>query len=294
MKHLFSKFGFREISYDRPNQQWVCGRECEGKGCPFGPGLKGDCQATHECIPVKQDDRWVCNRTRQGSECAPCEKGPSPDGECCRPIEPCTPCRSLRAKRGILVLSTIALSLGIILLLLSNPSGTYYMTPGELTHAHSSADSQCIDCHVIGDGMPIDWMHALSGKGAAPDSQRCLKCHALGDEPMNPHSLPLEVLANSRSRILANATDTEHHQPTGLQVAALGFAPDNLNQSQMACSVCHVEHQGKDHDLKTLSNERCQVCHSVQFKNFAEEHPPFGSYPFKRRTRIIFDHVRHL
>ena len=294
MKRLFGKFGFREISYDRPNQQWVCGRECEGKGCPFGPDLKGDCQATHECIPVKQEDRWTCNRTRQGSEISPCEEGPSPEGECCRPIAPCSPRRSLRAKRGILVLSTIALSLGVILLLLSNPSGTNFMNPGELTHAHSSANSKCVDCHEIGKGMPIDWMHEFTGKGAAPDSQQCLKCHALGDQPMNPHSLPLAVLADSRSRILADAADTEHHRPTGLQVAALGFAPDNLNQSKMACSACHVEHQGKDHDLKTLSNARCQVCHAVQFKTFAEEHPPFGNYPFNRRTRIVFDHVRHL
>lgn len=294
MKRLFGKFGFREVTYDRPNQHWICGKACDGKACPFGPDLNGDCQVTHECVPVRQDDRWICNRTRQGAEASRCEEGPTPEGECCRRITPCTPVRSLRAKRGVLALSVLALSLGAVLLLLSNPTGSKFMTPGELTHAHSSAHSQCLDCHEIGDGMPIDWMHTLTGKGAAPDSQRCLKCHALGDEPMNPHSLPLDVLAESRSRILADAADSRHSRPTGLKIAALGFAPDNLNQSKMACSACHVEHQGKDHDLKTLSNARCQVCHAVQFKNFAEEHPSFGSYPFKRRTRIVFDHERHL
>jgi hypothetical protein len=294
MKRLFGKFGFRQVSYDRPNQPWVCGRACEGKECPFGPDLKGDCQATHECAPVRQDERWVCNRTRAGSDLLPCEEGPSPDGECCRPIPKCTPVRSLRAKRGMVALLVTALSLGVVLMLLVRPEGAGFLTPGDLTHAHSSAQSKCADCHVAGEGMPVDWIYALSGKTAAPDSQRCVKCHPIGDQPLNPHSLTMEALVDSRSRILADAAGTKHQPPTGLKLAALGFAADNISESQMECSACHVEHQGKDHDLKTLSNAQCQVCHSVQFSSFAHGHPPFGDYPFKRSTRLVFDHERHL
>ena len=294
MKRLFGKFGFRQTSYDRPNQRWVCGRACEGKECPFGPDLKGDCQATHECIPVRQDERWVCNRTRAGSDASPCEDGPSPDGECCRPIPKCSPVRSLRAKRGMVTLLATALSLGVVLLLLVRPEGADFMAPGELTHAHSSAQSECADCHVAGQGMPIDWVYALAGKTAAPDSQRCIKCHPMGEQPLNPHSLPLESLAESRNRVLADAAGTKHQPPTGLQLAALGFAADNIRESKMECSACHVEHQGKEHDLKKLSNAQCQVCHAVQFSSFAHGHPPFGNYPFNQRTRIVFDHERHL
>lgn len=294
MKRLFGKFGFRQTSYDRPNQGWICGRACDGQECPFGPDLRGDCQATHECSPVRQGERWICNRGRAGSDESPCEEGPTPEGECCRPIPKCVPRRSLRAKRGIAVLLVTVLSIGALMFFLSNPTGMHFMTPGELTHAHSSAQSQCADCHVAGKGMPIDWVYALTRDSAAPDSQKCLNCHPMGDQPLNPHSLSLEQLANSRSRILAAAAGTKRQPPTGLQVAALGFAPDNIRESQMQCSACHVEHQGKDHDLKKLSNAQCQVCHSIQFSSFEHGHPPFGNYPFKRRTRIVFDHERHL
>ena len=293
MKRLFGKFGFRQASYNRPNQKWVCGRACDGQDCPFGPDLHGSCQATRECMPVKEDERWVCNRSRAGSDLGPCEEGPSPDGECCRPNTKCVPVLSLRAKRGVLVLTLVILSLGLLMYFLSNPIGMHFMTPGKLTHAHSSAQSQCADCHVAGAGMPIDWVHALTGDSAAPDSQKCLDCHPLGEQPLNPHSLSLEQLTDSRSRILA-AAGTKRRKPTGLQLAALGFAPDNIREAQMQCSACHVEHKGKEHDLETLSNAQCQVCHAVQFASFEHGHPPFGNYPFKRRTRIVFDHERHL
>ena len=80
----------------------------------------------------------------------------------------------------------------------------------------------------------------------------------------------------------------------GLEVSSAVSVPESFKQNQIRCSSCHREHQGKNHDLKRLSDTQCQVCHKFQFGSFAHEHPSFGSYPFSEPTRIAFDHQRHL
>ena len=67
-----------------------------------------------------------------------------------------------------------------------------------------------------------------------------------------------------------------------------------MKSGQLACSTCHQEHHGKDFNIAHLSEQQCQVCHSVQFASLANGHPEFASYPYQRRTRIYFDHASHL
>ena len=38
----------------------------------------------------------------------------------------------------------------------------------------------------------------------------------------------------------------------------------------------------------------CQACHVLKFSSLANGHPPFSDYPWKRRTRIAFDHSSHI
>ena len=294
MKPWFQKFGFRETAYDRPNQKWVCGRACLGEECPYGPDFSGECQVVKECQPIRQGGRWMCNRTRAGSDVKPCQDGPSPEGVCCRPMARCTPVRSLRAKRGLVTLGVSAFALGFLMLLLTHRVGSRFVTPGELSHSHSAADSRCADCHTPGEGLAIDWLHAMDMKSAAPDSGKCVNCHPMGEQPLNPHSLPLELLSGIRKRVLAAEPVPAREVPTGLKLAALGFVPNEIREGPIRCAACHVEHKGKEHDLKALSNTQCQVCHSVQFSSFEHGHPGFGGYPFERATRIVFDHERHL
>ncbi len=59
------------------------------------------------------------------------------------------------------------------------------------------------------------------------------------------------------------------------------------------CATCHQEHQGVSFNLNKISNEQCRSCHVVKFDSFDGHHPKFENYPFKRRTRIIYDHAGH-
>ena len=74
--------GLNESTYERPQQDWVCGWAAEGKPCRHGPNTKGVCVAAFECTPSERNGRWHCSRQRvHGGRC---EDGPRPDGSCCK------------------------------------------------------------------------------------------------------------------------------------------------------------------------------------------------------------------
>lgn len=66
-----------------------------------------------------------------------------------------------------------------------------------------------------------------------------------------------------------------------------------LATDPLACAACHQEHHGAKHDLKGITDARCQACHAEKFYSFATDHPDFGAWPVARRTRIIFNHASH-
>src|SRR5882757_7499408 len=114
MRRLLQSIIYNRKLYDRPQDEWVCGRAAECQGCVFGPGAKGECRATGQCLPAKKGDRWFC--TRPISLGAACEAGPGPDGSCGCPVPPCTPQRSLRAQRGRLTWKLASLALALMIL----------------------------------------------------------------------------------------------------------------------------------------------------------------------------------
>ena len=106
MQRPLDPLRFKANRYERPNQEWVCGRAAEGHGCPLGPDARGNCRATGECSPAKRGDRWYC--TRNEAQGGKCEHGPLPEGGCAHPIPPCQPVPSLRRARGSLVWLIVA------------------------------------------------------------------------------------------------------------------------------------------------------------------------------------------
>ena len=68
---------YSSSQYERPNQPWVCGLADEGQACAAGPTAGGVCPALGECAPVRDGDRWRCNRPalRGGA----CDGGPTPE-----------------------------------------------------------------------------------------------------------------------------------------------------------------------------------------------------------------------
>jgi len=292
---LLQSFDFRASAYERPNQKWVCGHRGEGEGCRLGPDTRGRCRTTAECTPRRDGALWVCTRAkRAGGRCA---EGPGPNGECGRPVTPCQPVRSVRARRGLTVRWATAVTLGLLLVFFFGEDAATWISPGPLTGHHAEIES-CATCHEDFGNGPTAWVHAaLSGVEGpkAGDSRQCLSCHEPGAKPFNAHSLAdtrfEEITLQDRSpRPQANAT-----VPVALSVARENFTqPHKARNGALACADCHSEHQGASADIKAMSDQQCQVCHTQAFKSFTKGHPDIEGFAYPRRTRINFDHVGHM
>ncbi len=279
MRRLLQSIIYNRKLYDRPQDEWTCGRAAEGCPCIYGPSAKGECRATSQCLPAKKGDRWVC--TRAISLGAACEPGPRPDGTCGCPVPPCRPVRSLRAQRGRLVWLAVCVALGIALMALWGAGHAEWTNPGPLTSQHALSAQRCADCHL--ETSPVSLNAAVRAERLHQHNQLCLKCHDLGANAESPHgALAADLLALSRAQ-----------QPGGAAPVLLAAAKSLGHPADLACAACHREHQGHDFNLRKMDDRQCQACHQTQFKSFASSHPEFTGYPYTRRTRIEFDHVSH-
>jgi len=282
MRRLLQSIIYNRKLYDRPQDEWTCGRAAECQACVFGPGPKGECRATGQCLPAKKGDRWLC--TRSISLGAACEPGPMPDGSCGCPVPPCRPQRSLRAQRGRVTWLLSALALGLaVLAIFGRPAGEW-SDPGPVSSHHAMSAERCADCHLETGSLAITGP-ARAARHEAHD-QLCLQCHDLGPQPRSPHGVTGAQLA---------ALARQETPDTGARPVALAawhaLQPDG--PQDLACASCHLEHKGRDFDLKRMSDQQCQVCHQTQFAGFERGHPEFKDYPYERRTRQRFDHVTH-
>ena len=254
--------------------------------------------------------------------------GPLVQGEkgvCCRPVH-CTPIRSLRAKRGMLSRIICALIAGLALLAVGGPWRHRYFSPGALTAQHQGAsmasleamshgklaeaatgpvvgDSEsCHICHtVLDEGLKGMLVSALKKEDRTPQSQQCLVCHKedIGDNALFTHALDPELLVARTEE--AKSAPFHASRPLSLMLAALSPGVKQDPEGKLACAACHHEHNGALFDLKRLDNQQCQTCHEKQFRSFKSGHPEFSTvastagydYPYRRRTRIIFDHESH-
>ncbi len=138
----------------------------------------------------------------------------------------------------------------------------------------TSASARCGDCHGARRG-PLGALAAVFGAPwGAPQSQLCLRCHALGEHPLHAHSQPPATLVRVTARIAA--------RPAG--------APQ---RREWECATCHVEHMGRRFPIAFLDDRRCQSCHARKFESLASGHPEFSGYPYDRGQNIRFDHNKH-
>lgn len=289
MVERLQEFGYRESPYQRPTQQWVCGRLAEGCPCQIGPDDKGNCRATYECRPRREGDRWLCSRSQFAG--GPCSDGPLPDGTCCREIPKCKPVRSWRAKRGAATKWVVSVAVALILVVVAGAGQSDFLNPGALTTKHAELGT-CANCHTAFEKGPSGWLHAAFGSSSmVDDSRNCLSCHRLGETPFAPHSLDQATLA-----ALTTEASEASRMEAGLIVRASNvmFPRMGAEGEPLACATCHREHHGMDWDLTQMSNVRCASCHQSQFVSFSGDHPKFTDYPYQRRTRIIFDHTSHI
>jgi hypothetical protein len=251
-------------SYERPQQDWVCGHSCEGSPCRLGPSASGRCRSGPDCKPIlvtqegQTKGMWKC--TRPPSWGGPCADGPLPDGTCCKSTPPCVPVRSLRARRGLTVVGVLALSLGALLIGLSKPWRDDFISPGRLTHSRRAlSEKGCAGCHAAANRGPADWVdlaYALgTGRGALAPAQ------LISQKPRDRAPMDLECQK-------CHGTHSFH------QTSILNETP--------SCSVCHMEHQGNP-DLKNVDPAHCTLCHgnAAQMKIAAERAKELSPVHFK-------------
>ena len=97
-----------------------------------------------------------------------------------------------------------------------------------------------------------------------------------------PHGVARDV---TETLTLATCERLGVYQPRPMKPA-----PDG----KLACSACHQEHHGTLHNLSEVTNAQCASCHQDSFADFVVAHPEFDNWPYRRRTRIAFDHATHM
>lgn len=289
MVTVLGGFGTYKGGYERPTQRWVCGRLAAGGTCRVGPDKRGNCQATFECAPSQVGGEWRCRRAPSSG--GPCEQGPDENGQCCRAIPPCTPHLSMRAKRGAAAFWTGMVTIGFLILAITYSGDADVLMPGPMSSAHSTVE-ECSTCHSNVTENRFSWLRATFAP-AKPhkDSRACLTCHEVGKKPLNPHGLEVAALNERtyRLRDLAAATP----KPVSAHVRGAVLPVSSTFAKGVFCASCHDEHRGEQGNLTSVPDARCQTCHTIQFDRFQNGHPEFSTYPFQRRTRIAFDHVKH-
>ncbi len=165
-----------------------------------------------------------------------------------------------------------------------------FLMPGQLTSAHGGIEA-CGTCHTSSGSGKLSWLHGLVTDNRIADSKACLNCHRMPETALYSHGASLSVLSRSSDRLLEVATRTS--APKSAHVQDSLFPTHDLIARGLSCATCHKEHRGPSFNLKKIADQQCRSCHVVKFDSFDKDHPQFSSYPFRRRTRLIYDHAGH-
>ncbi|MBX2804632.1 MAG: cytochrome c3 family protein, partial [Hyphomicrobiales bacterium] len=185
---------------------------------------------------------------------------------------------------------TVAASILGIVCTLFFADGPKFLSPGPLISAHGTIDD-CSTCHTQQQTGKFSWLARINHDERTDDVKACIKCHEVKGDVTFAHTAQHAYLkANQQKRLNLSSQIT---QPTSAKVRNIMFPETRLRTHNLRCANCHQDHQGANFDLQAVSNDQCQACHAVQFDSFDGNHPEFDNFPFKRRTRIIYDHARH-
>jgi hypothetical protein len=197
------------------------------------------------------------------------------------------PAGSRRDRLAILLAIVTVICLGSAFYL---AKGTQFLMPGPLASAHGAIE-KCSACHTKSGSAKLSWVHGLVAGDPLADSKACLTCHRMPDTAFNAHGASAAVLEQSTKRLTKIAERSI--APQSARAQSIAFPTHDMVARGLYCATCHQEHQGVSFNLNTVSNEQCRSCHAVKFDSFDGNHPKFDSYPFKRRSRIRFDHAGH-
>lgn len=168
--------------------------------------------------------------------------------------------------------------------------GTRFLMPGPMASAHGAIEN-CSACHTKSGSGKLSWIHGLVAGDPLADSKACLTCHKMPDTAFNAHGASFDVLKQSTERLTKIAAKLP--QPQSARAQDIAFPTHEVVARDLYCATCHQEHQGVNFKLNKISNEQCRSCHVVKFDSFARDHPKLENYPFKTRTRLVYDHAAH-
>lgn len=288
--------GGLQNNYQRPNLDWVCGHLADGCPCVHGPTVGGKCGGRQQCAPVRDGALWRC--TRAVAHGGACHEGPSATGQCCQQRSPCAPQRSLRFQRRVFTTGVLLATVGVLLIIWGSGNTTEFMVPGPLTSAHSQllmhqGSQRCATCHQAAHQTLGQWVGSVFGiqvdVAHKNQSQLCLECH---QENLKPE---FAMVAHNRDPLVLAQTTTEFQASyagqasLAKQILGTAFAPGQ----ELACATCHREHHGQQIDIKAMTDQQCQACHTAAFHRFEVDHPEFQNWPQRSRKSIAFDHSSH-
>ena len=143
--------------------------------------------------------------------------------------------------------------------------------PGPLTTQHASLSSDCGKCHVAQidqvKGVASGFVHS---ELALSEGKRCGTCHDLGNNAFKPHSMAVSDLTAETEE---HQNKESHDAPTLSGWLASAWGLPMSDSQDIACSVCHREHQGKNQNLAEIRDRTCQNCHLDKNDAFPKEHP---------------------
>ena len=200
--------------------------------------------------------------------------------------KPATPV-SFRDRLAVLLALVTVVCLGSAFFLSQD---TEFLMPGPLTSSHGAIEN-CSACHTKSGSGNLSWIHGLVASDPLADSKACLTCHKMPDTAFNAHGASAEALKQSTERLTKIAAGTP--APQWARTQSIAFPTHDVVAGGLSCATCHQEHKGVNFNLNKIANEQCHSCHVVKFDSFDGHHPKFENYPFKRRTRIIYDHAGH-
>jgi len=173
------------------------------------------------------------------------------------------------------------LTLVVLGIVMGSPLGKRVALPGPLSTNHAHLASSCESCHPGSSDAFQSPLHGLEVSALdQAQSQLCLKCHPWGKDALRAHGW-------------SEKRETRHLKKHPRANSKFGPRVPKAAEGMLACSVCHVEHAGREQALARLGNASCQTCHHKQIDSFGREHPEFEHLGLRTPGNLSFDHVRH-
>ncbi len=283
----------RDVTAPRPNPagRWRCGFESMGMACSAGPTVTGECcQVAARAACAAGGNEGCETRCSGASTCEISKLRPESLRVTGDDLHNCMPTKAAWFSRQTLTLNLAILCGGVLLSCMALSFREAAFVPGKLTEPHAQIlgnrliSDRCSLCH------PSSHAGAFTGADGRTQDDLCMQCHSehMPDAAMrSPHDLQTTMIDVLRANSQASSTEnvaqligwTGKHQPVKL--------------TETSCAMCHVEHRGPHHDLKQMSDARCQACHQDQFAGFGDGHPEFADFPYHRERQIAFDHASH-